>query len=118
MVSVSEAFDLARTGNRAAAANALKQEFQRLQSPDQKVELCEWIASCFEKLNDYEQAAEWYETAGALSLSETGSPIANALMALTEYERALECRERGDDEDSIESCAQIIRNLKRVYSAS
>jgi tetratricopeptide (TPR) repeat protein len=118
VVSVSEAFDLARSGNKQAAANALKQEFQRLQSPDQKVELCEWIASCFENLRDYEQAAEWYEMAGALSLSETGSPLANALMAIKEYERALTCRERGDDPEQIEECLRMIRDLRRTYSAS
>ena len=118
MVSVSEAFDLARSGNRKAAANALKQEFQRLQSSDQKVELCEWIADCFQNLHDYEQAAEWYEMAGALSLSETGSPLANALAAITEYERALTCRERGEDPESIEECLLVLRDLRRAYSAS
>jgi tetratricopeptide (TPR) repeat protein len=118
MVTVSEAFDLARTGNREAATSALKQEFQRLQSPEQRVELCEWIANCFENLSDYEQAAEWYELAGALSLSETGSPLANALMALNEYERALECRERGQDGEQIEACERIIKDLRHVYSAS
>ncbi len=75
MVSVSEVFDLARSGERATAVSVLKQEFQRLQSSEHKVQLCEWIASCFENLNDYEQAAEWYEMAGLLSLSETGSEL-------------------------------------------
>lgn len=68
VVSGSEAFDLARAGNRELAVKILKQEFQRLQSPDQKVELCQWIAGCFENLHDYGQAGEWYEMAGALSL--------------------------------------------------
>jgi tetratricopeptide (TPR) repeat protein len=118
VVSVSEAFDLARSGNREAAANVLRQEFQRLQSPNQKVELCEWIAACFENLDDYEQAAEWYEMAGTLSLSETGSPLANALMAITEYEKALYCREKGDDPEPIEECIRVISDLRHVYSAS
>jgi tetratricopeptide (TPR) repeat protein len=118
MVSVAEAFDLARSGNKEAAANALKLEFQRRQSPDQKVELCEWIASCFENLQDYEQAAEWYETAGALSLAETGSPLTNALTAISEYERALECRRMGDDLDTVDYCLNVLRELRRAYSAS
>jgi len=118
VVSVAEVFDLARAGNKEAAADALKQEFQRLQSPEQKVELCEWIATCFENLKDFSKAAEWYELAGALSLSETGAPLTNALMALKLYERALDCRERSDDGEFIEECIQIIRDLKRAYSAS
>lgn len=118
MVSVTEAFELARSGNREAAANVLKQEFLRLQSSDQKVELCEWIANCFENLHDYGQAAEWYEMAGALSLSETGSPLTNALMALREYERALACHEKGDDEESLVECIRVISDLRHAYSAS
>lgn len=118
VVSVSEAFELAWAGNKDAAANALRQEFQKLQAPNQKVELCEWIATCFEKLDDYEQAAEWYEMAGTLLLSQTGSPLANALMAISEYERALYCRERGDDPELVQECLRVISDLRHVYSAS
>jgi tetratricopeptide (TPR) repeat protein len=118
MVTVAEAFDLARIGKADAAANALKQELLRLQTPDQKVQLCEWIATCFENLRDYEQAAEWYEMAGALSLSETGTPLTNALMALTEYEKALACREQSDDQESLYECVRTIQELKHAYSAS
>jgi tetratricopeptide (TPR) repeat protein len=118
MVGVSEAFDLARTGNREAAASVLKQEFQRLQSSDQKVELCEWIAVCFESLSDFGQAADWYEMAGSLSLSETGAPLTNALMALRHYERALVCRQQSDDAEAIEECIQVIKDLRHAYSAS
>jgi tetratricopeptide (TPR) repeat protein len=118
MVSVSEVFDLARSGEPETAASVLKQEFQRLQSSEYKVQLCEWIASCFENLNDYPQAAEWYEMAGLLSLSETGSSLINALMALRQYERALSCHEQGDDDEAIQKCIQIIDELKHTYSAS
>jgi tetratricopeptide (TPR) repeat protein len=118
MVSVSEVFDLARSGERDTAASVLKQEFQRLQTSEQKVQLCEWIASCFENLQDYEQAAEWYEMAGLLSLSETGSTLINALMALDQYEKALSCHEQGDDEESILKCIQIIGELKHTYAAA
>ena len=124
VVSVAEAFDLARVGNRELAAKILKQEFQKLQSSDQKVELCEWIAGCFENLRDYSQAAEWYEMAGALSLSHTGSPLINALMAATEYEKAIECYDLrlndGDEEagESIQKCLEIIRDLNHEYAAA
>lgn len=118
MVSVSEVFDLARSGERDTAASALKQEFQRLQSPEQRVQLCEYIAGCFEYLNDFGQAAEWYEMAGLLSLSETGSDLINALMALEQYEKALSCHEQGEDEESVQKCLQIIEELRRCYAAA
>ncbi len=79
MLTVSEALDLARIGNREAAANALKQEFQRLQSPDQKVELCEWIASCFEKLNDYERE----QIVQALATTKGNQTQAAALLGMS-----------------------------------
>jgi hypothetical protein len=118
MVSASEAFDLARAGNRDLAVHMIKQEFQKLQASDQKVELCKWIASCFENLQDYAQAAEWYEMAGVLSLSETGSPLINSLMALREYERALDCHERSGDEEGVQNCLEVIRDLNRSYVAA
>jgi tetratricopeptide (TPR) repeat protein len=118
MVSVSEVFDLARSGERDTAASVLKQEFQRLQSSEHKVQLCEWIATCFENLHDYEQAAEWYEMAGLLCLSETGSTLINALMALGQYEKALACHEQGEDEESMQKCLQIIDELKHTYAAA
>jgi tetratricopeptide (TPR) repeat protein len=118
MVSVSEVFDLARSGERDTAVSVLKQEFQRLQSSEHKVKLCEWIASCFENLNDYEQAAEWYEMAGLLSLSEVGSTLINALTALEQYEKALSCHEQGEDEEAIQKCLQIIEELRHSYAAA
>lgn len=117
-MSVSEVFDLARSGDPSTAASVLKQEFQRLQSPEQRVQLCEWIASCFENLSDFGQAAEWYEMAGLFSLSETGSTLINALMALEQYEKALSCHEMGEDEESVQKCLQIIEELRRSYAAA
>ena len=124
MVGVAEAFDLARGGNRELAARILRQEFEKLQSPNQKVELCEWIANCFEDLHDFDQAADWYEMAAALSLSQTGSPLINAIMATREYEKAVECydlRVKDGDEDateSIQKCLEMIRGLNHEYAAA
>ena len=118
MVSVSEVFQLARSGERETAISILKQEFQRLQSSEHRVHLCEWIASCFENLDDYGQAAEWYETAGLLCLSETGSDLINSMMALERYEKALSCRQIDGDEESVQNCVQIIEGLKHAYAAS
>ncbi len=67
---------------------------------------------------------EWYEMAGALSLSRTGSPLINALMAAAEYEKAIDCYDHGlsdgdeDAEESIQKCLEIIHDLNREYSAS
>jgi hypothetical protein len=39
-------------------------------------------------------------------------------MALREYERALACHEKGDDEESLVECIRVISDLRHAYSAS
>ena len=84
-MSFSDVIQMARMGKRDVAAILLKEEFGKLQSPEQRVNLCKWIASCFEGLEEYASAAEWYEMSGLLSLGETSSDVANAIRALPEY---------------------------------
>jgi tetratricopeptide (TPR) repeat protein len=118
MVSVGEALELARTGNHQVAVKILKDEFNRLQSPEQRVELCEWIASCFEGLEDFANAGEWFEMAAVYALSETGSELANALSAIGEYEKAVRCYELEGDDESVDKCFQMIGELRHLYAAA
>jgi len=67
-MSFSDVLHMAKLGQRDVAAILLKEEFGKLQSPEQRVNLCRWIAACFEGLGEYASAAEWYEMSGLLSL--------------------------------------------------
>jgi hypothetical protein len=78
-MSFSDVLQLAKIGRRDAATILLKEEFGKLQSPEQRVNLCKWIATCFEGLEEYDSAAEWYEMTGLLSLGETSSDVAKSL---------------------------------------
>ena len=109
--------DKMRSGN--PAVYILKEQFERFSSSPQKVETCESIASCFYQLEQYEDAAGWYETAGRLILSEPSvSPTIKALSALGDYERALDCYTKEEDEDRFTECSTLIRELKRACASA
>jgi tetratricopeptide (TPR) repeat protein len=96
--------DKMRSGN--PAVYQLKEQFEKFGTSPEKVEVCDSIATCFYQLEQYEDAANWYETAGRLILSEPSTtPALKALSALGEYERALECHRRGADEDGFSECS-------------
>jgi hypothetical protein len=117
-MSFSEVLRMIGLGKRDVAATLLKEEFGKLQSPEQRVELCKWIAVCFEGLADYSSAGEWYEMAGILSVGETSSEAANALRALPELEKARACYAQCEDDDKAENCDSLMRHLSKCFVAS
>jgi hypothetical protein len=117
-MSFSDVLQLAKTGKKDAAAILLKEEFGKLQSPEQRVNLCKWIASCFEGLEEYGSAAEWYEMTGFLSLGETSSEVANTIRALPEYEKARAYYIMCEDEEKVDLCSSVIAQLKKCFVAS
>jgi hypothetical protein len=117
-MSFFDVLQLARMGKRDVAAILLKEEFGKLQSPEQRVDLCKWIASCFEGLEEYGSAAEWYEMTGLLSLGETSSDAANAIRALPEYEKARGFYTICEDEEKVELCTSVISQLNKCFVAS
>lgn len=106
-----------KSGN--AAVYLLKEQFEKFSSSPHKVDACESIATCFYQLEQYEDAASWYETAGKLILSEPSiTPIIKALNALGDYEKALDCYRKGDDEEGFTECSTLIRELKRACASA
>ncbi len=109
--------DRMRSGN--AAVYALKEQFEKFSTAPQKVDACESIASCFYQLEQYEDAAGWFETAGRLILSEpTMATALKAMNALGDYEKALDCYVKGDDEEKFTECSTLIRELKRACASA
>jgi len=97
----------------------VRHEFEKLQSPSRGIELCEWLAHWFERLEDHVQAGSWYETAGELILAQFGtSPSAAAVSALPEYEKALECYERAGVGDDSERCSRILLELRHLFAST
>jgi hypothetical protein len=117
-MSFSDVLQMAKMGKRDVAAILLKEEFGKLQSPEQRVNLCKWIAECFEGLGEYGSAAEWYEMTGMLSLGETSSDVANAIRALPEFEKACAYYTMCEDEEKVELCSSVIEQLNKCFVAS
>lgn len=119
MRDFAEGFSVEKMRSGNAAVYVLKEQFERFSSSPQKVDACESIASCFYQLEQYEDAAGWYETAGRLILSEPSiTPAIKALSALGDYERALDCYRRGDDEERFTECSTLIHELKRACASA
>ncbi len=119
MKDFSEGFGVEKMRSGNAAVYILKEQFEKFSSSPQKVDACESIATCFFQLEQYGDAAGWYETAGKLILSEpTVTPALKALNALGDYEKALDCYRRGDDEDKFTEVSSLIRELKRACASA
>jgi len=119
MRDFSEGFGVGKMRSGNAAVYLLKEQFEKFSSSPQKVDACESIATCFYQLEQYDDAAGWYETAGRLILSEpTVTPALKALNALGDYEKALDCYGKGDDEERFTECSTLIRELKRACASA
>lgn len=119
MRDFSERFSLEKMRSGNAAIYELREQFENFASSPRKLDVCESIANCFYQLEQYEEAASWYETAGRLILSEpSATPALKALSALSEYEKALDCYRRGEDEDQFTECSTLIRELKRACASA
>ncbi len=119
MQDFSEGFAVGKMRSGNAAVYLLKEQFERFSSSPQKVEACESIATCFYQLEQYDDAAGWYETAGRLILSDPSvTPAIKALNALGDYERARDCYREGDDEEKFTECSTLIGELKRACASA
>ncbi len=110
-------FEKMRSGN--AALYLLKEQFERFASSPQRVDVCESIAHCFYQLEQYGDAANWYETAGKMIMAEPTAPAPiRALDALGEYEKALDCYRRNDDDERFTECSEMIHALKQACASA
>ncbi len=119
MRDFAEGFSVGKMRSGNAAVYMLKEQFEKFPSSPQKVDVCESIAACFYQLEQYDDAAGWYETAGRLILAEpTVTPALKAMNALGDYEKALDCYRRGDDDEKFTECSTLIRELQRACASA
>ena len=106
-----------RSGN--AAVYQLREQFERFASTPQKVDLCESIAGCFYQLEQYGEAGNWYEATGKIILSQpTAPPPVRAMDALDEYEKALDCYRKSEDEEKFTECSEMVRQLRQACAST
>jgi len=119
MGDFADAFRLEKMRSGNAAVYQLREQFERFASSPQKVDVCESIAVCFYQLEQYGDAGNWYEATGKIILSQPTSPsTVRALDALDEYEKALDCYKKNDDDEKFTECSDMIRQLRRICASS
>ena len=119
MADFSQSFRLEKMRSGNAAVYLLREQFERFASSPQRVDLCESIAKCFDQLEQYDDAGNWYETTGRIILSQpTAPPTVKALYALGEYEKALECYKKNEDAERFTECSEMINQLRRACASA
>ncbi len=110
-------FDKMRSGN--ATVYKLREQLEKFSSAPLRADACEEIAKSFFQLEQYGDAANWYEAAGRLLLTgSTPAPTMKALLAIEPYERALECYELSKDDDGFTECSVFLRELRRACASA
>jgi len=119
MRDFSKEFSLEKMRSGNAAVYELREQFEQFATSPQRVDSCETIARCLFQLEQFDDAANWYETAGRLILAEpSATPAVKALSALDEYERALDCYRNSEDDEGFTECSTLIRELKRASASA
>ena len=119
MADFSDSFRLEKMRSGNAAIYLLREQFERFASSPQRLDICESIALCFYQLEQYNDAGAWYETTGKLILSQGSAPATiKAMNALGEYEKALDCYRKEDDDEKFTECSEMVNQLRRACASS
>ena len=95
MGSFSRALALEQTGDYRSAVKSLMSVLDDIEASSEWDDVCEWIASCFEKIGENAEAGFWYETAGQLTLAGDSFSVPRKIsQALFFVQRASDCYSR------------------------
>lgn len=118
MTGFEERFNPGRTRSGNPAVCLLREQFERLATSQRSASDCEWIADCLYQLEQYGDAADWYEMAGDLILAGSAPAQLRALSALGTFEKALECHALDRDEESFREISEMTRALRRTCASA
>jgi len=80
-------------------------------TPAQRIECCKWLAECNQRLEDYQEAGNWYMEAVRIILSGQGDGRSKAKEGLPLCNKALEAYEKGGDPADILVAARVKQYL-------
>ena len=79
--------------------------------PTTRVECCKWLAECNHRLEDYEEAGNWYVEAVRIILASQTDNRSKAKQALPLCDKALEAYEKGGDSADVLVAARVKQYL-------
>lgn len=97
-MSLQDIVVMIHNGEYGRAISSLEHDFKYENlAPQQKVEYCQWLAECNQRLEDYGEAGNWYVEAVRAVLSSQLDNRTKARQALPICVKALEAYDRGGD---------------------
>ncbi len=97
-MSLQEIVVMIHNGEYGRAISSMEHEVHDDAKPaSQRLEYCKWLAECNKRLEDHQEAGNWYLEAVKVILSESIDPKAKAKQGLPLCNGALEAFEKGGD---------------------
>ncbi|MDA4124019.1 MAG: hypothetical protein OK438_01020 [Thaumarchaeota archaeon] len=111
-MSLQEIVVLIHNGEYGRAVSSLEREVaDESRSPLERVEYCKWLAECNTRLEDRQEAGNWYLEAIKMILSQQIDGRSKAKQALPLCEKALECYKQGGDSADVLVAARLRQYL-------
>jgi tetratricopeptide (TPR) repeat protein len=104
MGGISRALALEQQGDYRSAVKSLMSVLDDIEASSEWDSVCEWIAGCFEKIGEHDEAGFWYETAAQLSLAGDIAPLPRRVSeALFFLQKASNCYSKCGSEGAMAS---------------
>jgi hypothetical protein len=111
-MSLQEIVVMIHEGEYGRAIASLEHEVNdESRTPSEKVECCRWLAECNRRLEENEEAGNWYVEAVRIILSGQGDGKSKAREALPLCNKALEAYEKGGDAADVLVAARLKQYL-------
>lgn len=111
-MSLQEIVVMIHEGEYGRAIASLEHEVHdESRTPVERVEYCKWLAECNRRLEENEEAGNWYVEAVRIILSGPGDRNSKAKEALPLCDKALEAYEKGGDAADVLVAARLKQYL-------
>jgi len=111
-MSLQEIVIMIHDGEYGRAIASLEFEVKDESKPPQtRVECCKWLAECNHRLEDYQEAGNWYIEAVRIILGSQADNRSKAKQALPLCNSALEAYEKGGDSADVLVAARVKQYL-------
>jgi len=111
-MSLQEIVVMIHNGEYGRAISSLEHDVKDQElSPKQRVEYCGWLAECNVRLEEHEEAGNWYLEAVRAVLSSEADNRTKARQALPLCAKALEAYEKGGDPADVLVAARLRQYL-------
>ena len=111
-MSLREIVLMIHNGEYGRAITSLEHEVHdEYKTPQERLEYCNWLAECNQRLGEYGEVGNWYIEATRVILSGRADNRTKAKQALPLCEKALEAYEKGGDPADVLVAARLKQYL-------